>query len=1265
MNMKVKQYLLTALLFVLAHFCQAHDLEPLHVDGRYLKNPAGDIVTLHGILNTPEHGFTWVEWNGFDYDTCLKGKKIAIDSVLAAGWKIDYVRLHLDQTWCADFKAYNEEQDTKNFQFDRFKKYFELFFIPLMDYFHSKGLYTVLLPPLAAELLEMGSEIQQKQILFWEYVSSHPHIKNNPGVMFELANEPLNFHGNQDNNYDGLNGFAKNQSTVFKGVRDYWQPIVDIIRENCTNIIYVPGLLYQSDHAGFAEYPIKGNNIGYAVHWYPGWWGNMRKDWEDHVFPIAYHAPIIITETAWYGEGEGTTTKFGKPLKDIIDGLGNVSWNCFEPGEDAYFMVNQPSTITWHNDPEACIVPMYQWWNEYAKTKVIPTSNLRATSVSFDEFPTTVPRGKMWLAKIRAQFSNGQAWDVSGDAEYTVSDENVLTINHGVIRALKEGTATVGVTYTDGTGQTFNRSFEVTSTLFPLTAKGFKFFDDEGSFDEASCTYTLNGYGRGGWSFNDGIDLSSYKYLVFQLNQPEQCWAAVSLWDQVELYGHLSESFGFAGGTELVINLQSLNSENGERMDMSHIYGVGIWINCEADPAGVSIKRVFLSNDGTTPASYVEGSCVYADNKVWRYGDEIPQLTYSTAGSALNGTPQLSTTATGTSELGTFDIIVEQGSVTNERVKYYDGTLTPTKALLTVGVEDVTITKGDAIPTFTLTYDGLRNGDTADEILSEQPTATTTATKDSSVGNYDITISGGKATNYELAWHNGTLTITPDATMTLPADRTAKVATNTEAWDAWGECSTEYTPAVTTADGRVAPMVERYEETVTTTGTMMEQTVTGLELGEYIVSLCANAYYTDGRGFDSDLKEGAKDVVRLYANDVQQSMTAHIGTSTNKNDEYTLSNVKVIDGSLHIGMEALKPGTNWHTLQIKSLKLTKQYTLSEAFNIALEEANKLLPQRMSDRARNTLLKSMAAEQTYPNYYRLADALQQAHESIEAQEFARRALEVWKNELLIATNVCTPEAKVFYQQSYLEFHNAYDGEWLGDERASNELYNPYEGGGGKAYWDLLGFLTSVWEYNMDNTPYMDGAPYSVSWCIPMPDDGTGFVKPYMEYRPSEDNHTLDARALTATMTDMEPGQYTVKAHVRLHSNDGKGPKGITLQVCNGSPVAISGQRIGETDDYIDHYTATGTVGSDGVLTIKFIVAADNNVDWLAFRDLWQFPSKNIGDANSDGKVDYEDVKAIARYIIGQTPANFNKGAADVSGDGRVNIADGVALIKLIK
>ena len=46
------------------------------------------------------------------------------------------------------------------------------------------------------------------------------------------------------------------------------------------------------------------------------------------------------------------------------------------------------------------------------------------------------------------------------------------------------------------------------------------------------------------------------------------------------------------------------------------------------------------------------------------------------------------------------------------------------------------------------------------------------------------------------------------------------------------------------------------------------------------------------------------------------------------------------------------------------------------------------------------------------------------------------------------------------------------------------------------------------------------------------------------------------------------------------------------------------------------------------------------------------------------IDKNDVNAIVNHLLGYTPDNFNEGAADVNGDGNVNISDIVALINLI-
>lgn len=161
----------------------------------------------------------------------------------------------------------------------------------------------------------------------------------------------------------------------------------------------------------------------------------------------------------------------------------------------------------------------------------------------------------------------------------------------------------------------------------------------------------------------------------------------------------------------------------------------------------------------TVKAAEEELVTITADNKSMTYGDDVPALTYTSTGAALSGTPTLSTTATKTSPVGSYPIKVEKGTVTNNNVTFVDGTLTITKAGLTVGVQNVTITEGDVIPTFTLTYSGFRNGDTESTAFTTKPVATTTAVALSKAGTYPITVSGGEAKNYALSYTQGTLTI--------------------------------------------------------------------------------------------------------------------------------------------------------------------------------------------------------------------------------------------------------------------------------------------------------------------------------------------------------------------------------------------------------------------------------------------------------------------------------------------------------------------------
>ena len=154
-----------------------------------------------------------------------------------------------------------------------------------------------------------------------------------------------------------------------------------------------------------------------------------------------------------------------------------------------------------------------------------------------------------------------------------------------------------------------------------------------------------------------------------------------------------------------------------------------------------------------------ESIVVTADNKTISYGQTIPELTYSVSGGELKGTPEIYCEATSNSPVGTYPIVISKGSVTNGNVTYVNGTLTITKAPLTIKAGNYTMVQGEELPTFTATYEGFKNGET-ESVLTTKPTLTTSATSSSDPGTYDVVVSGAKAQNYEISFVNGTLTIT-------------------------------------------------------------------------------------------------------------------------------------------------------------------------------------------------------------------------------------------------------------------------------------------------------------------------------------------------------------------------------------------------------------------------------------------------------------------------------------------------------------------------
>ena len=256
---------------------------------------------------------------------------------------------------------------------------------------------------------------------------------------------------------------------------------------------------------------------------------------------------------------------------------------------------------------------------------------------------------------------------------------------------------------------------------------------------------------------------------------------------------------------------------------------------------------------------------------------------------------------------------------------------------------------------------------------------------------------------------------------------------------------------------------------------------------------------------------------------------------------------------------------------------------------------------------NAAAQAIADAKTAGDVVALLNAVKAAKESIAAYASAKSLLDDVK-EVIDGTNVYTQEAYDTYNGAYEGWLSQYNEGTLSDTDAKNLrkdiLPSRFILGTDTWHWQNTtdNFLLSAWDTNPD---FVDAPYYINMWSMEGETDGSDFKVPFFEYWTSDGN-SLGEKTLTATMTDLEAGNYEVKAWVRVRIKNGaEAPAaGITFQANDGEAVnAADGEQINNSQFYLKEVVATGTVAEDGVLNIKFNVAAENNISWLSFKNVW--------------------------------------------------------------
>lgn len=425
-------------------------------------------------------------------------------------------------------------------------------------------------------------------------------------------------------------------------------------------------------------------------------------------------------------------------------------------------------------------------------------------------------------------------------------------------------------------------------------------------------------------------------------------------------------------------------------------------------------------------------------------------------------------------------------------------------------------------------------------------------------------------------------------------------------------------------------------------GNPISQTINGIPNGNYkLTALIA----TD-----------AGKAVRIFANDEILEVAADDagkGIGVDGELEFT-----VFDGTVTIGAEGVDK--YWYKVDNFRLVLVK-YLSDEDIQAAIQKDRLAKVAELKAKAEELIadenISNAAKEklEEYLNYYELFKDqlptlvmndetyntfLGMAEGAVDAAEGSIIATPILPKmkELTETTNVYTEEAlKEYYSQWVVKYENG----TLTKAEAS-ALQDPFVVTGWHASITCDNFLLSAW----DAKPDFADAYYINTWSLEGEGDGSDFKVPFFEYWTSDDN-SLGERTLTATLEGIPSGTYTAIAWVRVRvKNTPEGeeafvPKGITMQLNDGEVVDVTtGNQVGTSQFYLKEFAAKGEVAEDGILKIKFMVAADNTISWLSFKNVNYVP----GDAT--GIKDVNTVSNTTNNIIfnlaGQRVQNAQKG-----------------------
>lgn len=554
------------------------------------------------------------------------------------------------------------EADIYHFSEERFKKYFKSVYMKIAKQAVAKGLYVIMRPPgVFPGMVKVGDYYNDYIMKVWDIVTQNEELKQYSGqIMIELGNEPVslkNAKGQDDDKAlcdffqpvvdkmreNGYEGVIWGVGTGWQGnCRPYGK--YPLVGKNIGYAVHNYVGWYGGDDKNFSVWG-KGP---YAINSAAGKAAYAEEFHASH--PIMDTNPIVITEVDWSPEKAGTghynehgnwvssnygtwatgsTSGWGAAYKYLMDKYDNISMTlsgtaCYINIYD-YVVGKRVVTPAFKKDMEkngldpweGSGVACFAWYKEWAKenyarpdlSKPSDDPGLSLVSLTAEKNAVEFMVGQNAQFRMKAQFANGMdSYIPVGLCTVEAKNNDICAVKDGNLVGIAQGETETNITYTSPAGNKMEQPLTVkVLPMFSLSASAVNpSVISTGTYAENRGTYNTPSGGLGGWLYDAGIDISGYKYLVFQMRSSSNVKGSkVRFYDNDNFTGDGYAEFVISqDGKEIQIPFEGLVKKDGTALDLTNIKFVGV----QTGGKNIFFSNVFLSIDGETDATSIDAA---------------------------------------------------------------------------------------------------------------------------------------------------------------------------------------------------------------------------------------------------------------------------------------------------------------------------------------------------------------------------------------------------------------------------------------------------------------------------------------------------------------------------------------------------------------------------------------------------------------------------------------------------------------------------------